>query len=663
MQIIHVAPIAKIPFPNPQILSYFFEDALEPGIVVEVPLHRRMVPGIVLGNEPLASQKIRIKRASYQLRHLTRVVTTTSLLDRKELELAQWLSQYYWSPLGLVLKTMLPNYLFRKKDGFVIVTKRERGQSPLVGTVPAKKRPLLIWGEERFTLYAHSLRQILKKRQQVLFLVPEIDHISHYVPLLQKLSGGAKDVAMLSGSLSEKRYFEEWLRFRDGTAKILIGTRSAVFAGTRNLGLIIVDEEEHENHISWEQHPRYSARDVAKKRAELEGIPLILGTLAPSVESYHAAQNRTYHLEKPSPIKKHTSLNITVTDMRRELRDGNYSILGQNLQDALTLLTKTNGRALLFINRRGFASFILCRECGFILMCDRCERPLTYHQHTKEKNEGDAPLLLCHHCGKEARAPNVCPNCSGIKIRYVGAGTERLEVEVRRIIPDAHIFRIDSDTISTREDLTRALKKFKEGEINILVGTQLLVKEHLLPPVDLVGVISIDLILNFPDYRSHERVVRIIERIKKLTSGNLILQTYNPEYYRYLTGDISTFYGGELEKRKTYGWPPFSQLIKLTFSHQDPSRTKNEATALLERLKTGLRYLQKKHQFPEELFTILGPAPGFTPKIKGNYIYHILIKFLVRDLQFEDMDLELRNGLLEIVPNSWTVDVDPVEVV
>lgn len=651
MYICEVIPLTKIPFPNPQILTYFSPQQIPKGATLEIPLHNRSVVGIVRECRILKTEKLTVKRAGFQMKNIRRVINPNPVLSRTELDLAEFISRYYFTPLGLVFKSQLPNYLFRRLRAWeklegVKEDVRERRKG---GTT-------LLWSENRDLVYREAVGRVLKNGGQALILAPELNRLPHFLSLFRKIT---TDTAALSNTLTDKQYFENWFAFRKGSLRVLVGTRSSVFAYAPNLELIIVDEEEHSSYISWEQHPRYNARDVAIRLAEESGARVILGSSFPSLESYWGTKTKRYALKKIQDSKP-MPCTISVIDMRAELKKGNYSVFSEELRNALRkTFRKKSGKAILFINRRGFSPIILCRECGHVLHCKNCEAPLVYHQ-----TSGGSAVLICHHCNAREKPPNVCPGCGGFRIRQFGAGTERVEEEFKKEFSRIPFIRIDSDSAPRVEEQVEILEKFAKGKVRVLIGTQLLLKRDLLSRGDTVAVVSIEPMLNFPDFRSGERSLRLLRGLGRFAKRNFILQTYSPDHYIFkhlYSHDESQFFEEELGARKEFSWPPFCEVTKLTYSHPNFDKAKQEAEILRERLNTQIRHLEKFRNLSPTAFQLLGPAPAFIPKVRGKYVFHLLIKF--RDSSYDDTVMELRNKILGIVPNSWTIDVDPVEIV
>lgn len=397
-------------------------------------------------------------------------------------------------------------------------------------------------------------------------------------------------------------------------------TKALVFAPFKNLTSITIEDEESPLYRSWGRRPYYNAKDIAIQLAKIHKAKLTL-------------KSEFYKLPKLK-IKKH------IIDMREEIKNGNLSIISYALEEKLRKYKKI----ILYITRRGTATFILCRECGYVAQCSECDVPMVFHENIPKKR------LLCHHCGKQDIAPVLCPNCRSLKIKYFGAGTQKVETEVKKLFPEATVLRLDSDIAEKPAQQQKITEKFNRSKKAILIGSQMLFNKEL--KADLVAVISLETILNLPDFRSSERVFRIINQLQKMAKKEFLLQTYNPDNYTIksaLASDFKGFYNEQLKIRKVFNYPPFSQIIKLTFEHKDPDRAKEEAKILVQKLNQQIKYQIRNTKYQIQL---MGPAPAFITKIKRMYRWNIVIKSKIKDLK-------KRNKLLMIVPPTWNIEVDP----
>jgi len=512
-----------------------------------------------------------------------------------------------------------------------------------------------ITGSGKTEIYLRAIERIVEGGRQAIVLVPEISLTPQLIGQFLERFGGR--VATLHSGLSRGERYDEWRRILEGKVDIVIGARSAIFAPFERLGMIIVDEE-HETSYKQEEKLRYNARDVAAVRAKLCNAVLILGSATPSLEAYHNAVAEKFRLLKLDERIEGRSLpSVEIVDMRRE--EGKGVVLSEKLRNALGENLAIGRQSLLFLNRRGFASFIQCPDCGFVFKCPNCSVSLTHHFRGKK--------LLCHYCNYAIMVPDLCPDCQGYRIRSFGIGTERVEEEIRKMFPRATVDRMDRDTTRRKLSHHRILKKVKSRETDILVGTQMIAKGHDFPNVTLVGVICADLSLNFPDFRSSERTFQLLTQVagragRGMNPGKVIIQTFNPDHYSIQMArdqDFTKFYREELRFRKELGYPPFSRLINIRIEATSQNRA---ATASEEMGECG-RKLLKKRSYGTGI-EILGPSPAPLVKIKGRYRYQMLIKGTrVNPLHrfVEELVGETRKRW-PVKGISLTIDVDPISV-
>jgi primosomal protein N' (replication factor Y) len=523
-----------------------------------------------------------------------------------------------------------------------------------------------ITGSGKTEVYLQALAALVARGRRGLVLVPEIALTPQAVARFGARFPGR--VALLHSGLSDAERLSEWRRIRSGAADIVVGSRSALFAPIDRLGLIVVDEE-HEAAYKEEHTPTYHAREVATRLGALTGAPVILGSATPSVETYWLATQGVYRLlelrqRATAPVAPAAGTptaadsggerelpgdglpRVGVVDLRAELRAGNTSILSQTLRTALQETLQRGEQALLFLNRRGTASAVVCRECGYVLRCGRCDVSMTFHAGER--------AVICHYCGRSEHAPQVCPACWSASIRYFGIGTERVEAAVKRQFPAARVLRWDRDTARTRQAHEELLAAFAERRADVLVGTQMIAKGLDLPGVTLVGVVSADVALFLPDFRASERAFQLLTQVAGgggggETPGQVLVQTFNPEHFCIQAAarhDYHDFYAAEIAARERYGYPPLRRFVKCTYEHRDRYTAQIETSVLAERLERLIRELD----LPET--DVVGPAPAFLERLRGRYRWHLIVRSpdprpLVRALTPDD----LRHG--------WSVDVDP----
>ncbi|MFO7815477.1 MAG: primosomal protein N' [Halanaerobiales bacterium] len=506
-----------------------------------------------------------------------------------------------------------------------------------------------VTGSGKTEVYMQLIKEVLKEGRGAILLVPEIS----LTPVMVKrfYSRFGEEIAVLHSALSSGERYDEWRSIKRGRAKIVIGARSAIFAPVENLGIIIIDEE-HENSYKQGTHPFYHAREVAQKRAQISNIDLVLGTATPSIESYYQAKEGDYeYLSLPNRIDNKLMPPVEIINMKEELKKGNPSIFSEYLKERLEIVLKNGQQAILFLNRRGYSSFVLCRSCGEVIKCDNCDISMTYH---RDKGE-----LICHYCGNSKKVPKYCPNCSSKYIKDFGIGTERIEREIKNIFPDAEVARMDYDTTTRKGSHRKILEKLEKAEIDILVGTQMVAKGHDYPNVLLVGVVTADTIMNLPDFRSSERTFQLLTQVAGRTGrgkkeGKVAIQTYSPEHYSVLAAkehDYEYFYNKEIPLRKSLQYPPFTYLVNITMVHKN----KNKAEKAAEKLYNYIKQY--------EVEKIIGPSPAPIERVRGEYRIQLMLKFTEVDVRTEVMMKIKEDFLKKISMNvKYNIDVDPISM-
>ncbi|MBM4447407.1 MAG: primosomal protein N' [Chloroflexi bacterium] len=506
-----------------------------------------------------------------------------------------------------------------------------------------------VTGSGKTEIYLRVLGESVAQGKRGICLVPEIALTPQTIERFASRFQGR--VAVIHSGLSLGEQFDEWYRIKEGGFDVVIGPRSALFAPQPDLGLIVMDEEHEWNYKQSDKSPRYHARDVAIKLAELSGAVVILGSATPDVETFYRAQQGEYQLvelkERITPYGPSSLPEVEVVDLREELKAGNRSIFSRSLIGAMTEALAHHEQVILFLNRRGTATFIQCRGCGFVFRCSRCTAALTYHAAIKE--------LVCHHCRYSGPLPVECPQCFEHSLRFLGIGTQRVEEEVRHFFPQACTLRWDRDVTYGRRAHEELFTKVRAHEVDILIGTQMVAKGLDLPQVTLAGVISADTGLNLPDFRAGERTFQLLCQVagragRGFTPGRVIIQTYSPEHYAVHAAsrhDYLAFYTQEIEYRRKFGYPPFSQLACLTFSHTNEIACRKEAQRMscllaAEKDRRGMSYLR-----------LIGPVPAFVPRVRGHYRWQLVL-----------CGADLDDFLTEIsFPRGWVVDIDPVGMV
>ena len=486
-------------------------------------------------------------------------------------------------------------------------------------------------------VYLRAAAAALAREEGVIVLVPEIVLTAQVVARFIARFGDR--VALLHSALSAGERFDEWRRVLDGIADVVIGSRSALFAPLRRVGLIVVDEEQEPSYKQ-ESDPRYHAVDAALELGRITGAAVVLGSATPRVVTYEAARRDELKLlSLPERVGELPLPPTTVVDLRLELRGGNHGTLSAALRDALRKTVASGGQAILYLNRRGFATVVLCRDCGYVAKCPACEIPFAYHA------DGS---LVCHRCGRrKPRAPTACPSCGSARIKQLGVGTQRVEDEVRAVVPRAKVIRLDRDAVRAKGAHAAAYERMRSGEAQVIVGTQMLAKGFDLPGVTLVGVVNADTVLNLPDFTAAERTFQLLTQVlgrsgRGTAGGRGIVQTYLPEHYAIRAAaahDYAAFAEAELAGRRRFGYPPFGRLVVLSTQ--------------AKRLETVERRSQELASWLREAAgddaEVLGPAPAFAAKRAGTYRAQIVLRGAPERL----LDRVT-------ISDEWTVDVDPV---
>ena len=726
-----------IPSPLKESLTYSIPSdlTLAVGMRVVVPVGRRRVTGVVV-DLPAES---RIER----LKMILEAPDQQPVMDRTLLHLARWISNYYLSPIGEVLATMMPAHL-RSESRRVVTAKKgdfnidglegkildelRRSKLPVPLKVLARKfsrggfyaaldalarlgaveirdrarrqkkkketsaeettensslsltdeqqaafdavdaglsaaefKTFLLYGvtgSGKTEVYLRAMERARAAGKQSLILVPEISLTPQLLDRLQSRFPGR--VGVLHSALTHGAHWEEWWRMIRREVDVVVGARSAIFAPLPDLGLIVVDEE-HDPSYKQEEGLRYNARDIAVVRAKLLGCPVVLGSATPAIESFENCRSGRYKLlELKHRVERRPLPEVTTVDLRATWDDNGRSkdarppLLSTALAQALRDNLARGRQSLVFLNRRGFANFLQCRPCGFVLRCNHCSVTLTFH-----KGEG---AVLCHHCGWRRAAPDACPHCNHTAFLPVGFGTEQLEEEITALFPEARIARMDRDTTGRRGSHERLIRQWQKGELDILIGTQMITKGHDVYGVTLVGAVLADLSLNLPDFRAAERTFQLLSQVAGRAGrgndpGRVIIQTYDPDHYtlsHVLAHDYMGFFAAEVEFRRALNYPPFSRLVHLRLEGPRPLEIEHQAKSLGEWLREQCR--RKASTYRE--IEVLGPAPAPILKLRGRYRWQILLK----GKQTQPL-LALAAGARALMPRTsharLHIDVDP----
>jgi primosomal protein N' (replication factor Y) len=597
---------------------------------VFVPFTNRRVVGYVVGLSDEADVK--------DVKEIESVIDKEPILSDEMLKLTHWIKDTYFCSWGEAIEAAIPSGIkqgkkelgTRIKDSHIKfeefpasaahkpTEEQSRALKHVIDVIDKKVyETFLLHGitsSGKTEVYLQAIDHALTKGRSAIMLVPEISLTPQTVERFVSRFGNK--VAVIHSKLTPAKRFIEWKRIKDGTARIVVGARSAIFSPVKDLGLIIIDEE-HETSYKQDDVPRYHARDVAEERARLNNCPLILGSATPSLESYHKAKTGEYKLVRLTKrIDERLLPKVKIVDMRMELATRKkIAIFSKIMLDAVEATLKKGKQAIIFLNRRGFSTFVNCKKCGLVLKCRRCDTVMVYHFDEKK--------MICHYCNYKQEAPDICPKCRSSYIKYFGLGTERVESEISRQFAGAHIARMDSDTTAKAGSHDKILGEFKSGDTSLLVGTQMIAKGLDFPEVTLVCVVSADVTLNLPDFRASERTFNLLTQVagragRGDAGGEVIVQTYAPGHYAILTAakhDYEKFYEEEIKSRKELHFPPFVNLVKITVRARNDELTLKAAQGLTDAIKGESKDIM-----------IAGPAPAPIARMRGYFRYNILLK-------------------------------------
>lgn len=486
-------------------------------------------------------------------------------------------------------------------------------------------------------------------------MVPEISLTPQTVDRFLSRFGEEK-IAVLHSKLSVGERFDQWKKIEQGKAKIVIGARSAIFAPVKDLGLIIIDEE-HDDSYKAESSPRYNAKEIASFLGKNAGAPVVLGSATPDMSTYYKALNgEIQYIELSKRANNSTLPEVEVVDLRKELAYGNKTMISSKLKEEIDKNLKNKKQTILFLNRRGFSTFIMCRDCGYVAKCKNCNISLTYHLKQNK--------LKCHYCGYEEKMLTKCPECNSENIRYFGSGTQKLEEQIKNIFPEASTIRMDIDTVSKKNSHEDILNKFKNENIDILIGTQMVVKGHHFPNVTLVGVIAADGSLNIDDYRAHERTFQILTQVagragREKEKGRVIIQSYNPEHVVIKDAqkqDYKLFYDTEIAIRKQLRYPPFCDIILIGITSKNEEETKKTSEFLYNKLKEKIVKNNLK-------ILLYKPVPSPIDKIKNKYRWRIIVKCKTDDKIIDELTeaMKATNEKIKNTKNETrvTININP----
>ncbi|MFN4258135.1 MAG: primosomal protein N' [Gemmataceae bacterium] len=514
-----------------------------------------------------------------------------------------------------------------------------------------------VTGSGKTEIYLRAIEETIQQGKEAMVLVPEI---SLTPQTIQRFRGRCREVAVLHSHLGEAERGAHWRRIAAGQVQVIVGARSAVFAPTRKLGLIVIDEE-HETSFKQDSTPRYHGRDVAVMRARLENVPILLGSATPALESWHNCQRGQYTLlTLPQRVLDRPLPKVGLIDLRHEVwPSGRHQAISPSLEQAMYSALGQGGQVMLLLNRRGFSTYLHCPGCGHVIFCRFCDLAMTYHRQRD--------LLLCHHCGYEQEPPQLCTQCGQVPVLYHGHGTEKLQAEIEAKFPQHVVRRMDSDTMRKPGSHGQVLNAFRRGEIHILLGTQMIAKGLDFPNVMLVGVINADVALHWPDFRSAERTFQLLSQVagragRGPNGGKVLIQTFNPEHPCITLAaahDYAGFVAQELAHRQAHNYPPYQRLARLVVRSRDAEAARTCADRLSDAFALGLSALTASGEAPP--LRLLGPAEAPVFRLKGYYRYHFQLQSPSAGLLHQ----LLRRVLPTVRPPSnveWTLDIDPLNM-
>jgi len=674
--IIDVAPIARLPLSRQQFFSYQFNQKLLPGTLVTIPLFAREVEGIVLASRPWSEHT-----EKYELKNVSRILQE-NFLSSGQLLLANQISEHYLTSLGVVLKHFMPKRVIARgsshqssvinhpKPNIKLTPEQQSAVDAITEDnklTKLKAKSYLLFGPSssgKTEVYLHSILKLKEKNPdaQFLILLPELTLAPQAIARYGEYFN-SNEIVILHSKLGKGEFYTNWEKIRSGNAKIIIATRIGIFAPFKKLGLICVDEEQDMSFKQWDMNPRYDARQGAEMLSEIFSCPIVFGTATPRIESFQKTITGEFKfLKLPQLVIPNTSYQLLVTsyeivDMRKEKwtdfagkKKPNNSLLSLKLQGEIQYALSHKLQIILFVNHQGSSTFSVCKNCKTVLKCSKCDRALVLDENEEYK---------CLHCNFKAGMAPSC-KCGGIIFENIGIGTQGVVKEIKKLFPSARGARLDSATIKKPGMQEIIYKQFSKGQIDILVGTQMITKGWDNPNVGLVGIIDADSLFSAPDYLTDERAYSNIMQIAGRTGrfgskypGQVIIQTFNPNqpiFNFILNHNYQGFFEKEIKQREALHYPPFGSIIKLTFQEADIAKLEKEIQKVYSTLS--------KEILDSENLRITEPSKPLVSKIRGKHRMHILLRNFNPSSSLPTSAIKIIGGL----STGWIVDVDPISI-
>ncbi len=621
------------------------------GQMVTVPfgMGNRLETGFVM--------KLKEKSEFKKLKSIKEIIYVDFVLGKKEFELAKWISETYFCNIGVALNLFFTDKVkarhkmelsFTPTNDFIPTIEQQNAIDVLTSSKPQTFLLHGVTGSGKTEVYIQVIRNFIERGFGAIVLVPEISLTPQTVKRFVERLGN--NVAVFHSRLSQGEKYCEWQKVNSGKVKVVVGARSALFTPVKNLGIVIIDEE-HDNSYKSGQSPYYNAIDVAEKLCEINNATLVLGSATPDISTYYRAKNGEIGLIELKKRTNHMGLPKTeIVDMREELVAGNKTIFSKRLYDEIKYNLEKKEQTILFLNRRGYSTFVSCRKCGFVAKCRNCNITLTYHM--------DTDTLECHYCGAKFKNFEICPICKEKYIKYFGIGTQKIENAVKKIFPEASVIRMDLDTTTKKDSHEQILTKFRNENIDILIGTQMIAKGHDFPNVTLVGVVAADTSLNSNDFYSSERTFDLLTQVSGRAGrankpGRVIIQTYESDNYSIVAAkehNYEKFYDQEILIREQLNYPPFCDIILINISGNDERKVIEDSQRIRETFYSFF--------CDNENVIVSKEVPAPISKIKNKYRFRVIIK----STSFINLEVWkiLNSDAFDGISSEFTVDYQPV---